>query len=158
MLLIIFSILVSFIFKFLDINALVNGSNAPNDKTYYNKALNNIHNTKDLCYIHFNYTGRVKQPAFAGWFSFVEMQTRIMKSSELQIDCPVKMVCSQSYGTAGYFVSDAFLNPAFMVEDCRALFKNLEYRQYKTGHDMLLSPFDNGTGISYKDILDYLLL
>ena len=61
MLLIIFAMIVSFVHKVLDLNALINGTNKPNDKTYYNKALNNIHNTSDLCYIHFNYTGRVKQ-------------------------------------------------------------------------------------------------
>ena len=81
----------------------------------------------------------------------------MMKSSKLQINCPVRLVCSQSDGTTGYFVSDAFLNPEFMIEDCKALFKQLEYRQYKAGHDTLLSPFDNGTRISYKDILEYLL-
>jgi hypothetical protein len=158
MLLLIFSILVSFVHKYFDLNALVNGTDKPNDKTYYNKALNNIYNTKDLCYINYNYTGRVIQPILVGWLSFVEVSTRTMKSSELQIDCPVRMVCSQSYGTVGYFVSDHLLNPAFMVEDCKALFKNLEFRQYKAGHDTLLSPFDNGTGISYKDVLDYLFV
>ena len=120
---------------------------------YYNKALNSIHNTRDVCYIHFQNTGRVRQPAFAGWLGFVGIETRIMTSSKLQIDCPVRMVCSQSYGTRGYFVSDAFLNPVFMVDDCKTLFKNLEYRQYNSGHDVLLSPFDNGTGINNKDIL-----
>ena len=80
-----------------------------------------------LCYIHFNYIGRVKQAIFTGWVSFVEVATTTIKSSKLQINCPVRLVCSQSYGTTGYFVSDAFLNPEFTIEDCKALFKNLEF-------------------------------
>ena len=57
-LLVIFAILVSLIDQFFDINALVNGTNKPHDKTYYNKALNHIHNTKDLCYVNFNCHGQ----------------------------------------------------------------------------------------------------
>ena len=45
----------------------------------------------------------------------------------------------------------------FLVEDCKALFKNIKYRQYKASHDVLLSPSDNGANISYKDVLRFLL-
>ena len=80
-----------------------------------------------------------------------------MKMTKVQIDCPVRLIYSQSYETAGYFVSDAFLIPNFMVEDCKALFKDLKYRQYEAGHDVLLSPSDKGANISYKDVLRFLL-
>ena len=156
-LLVIFAILVSLIDQFFDINALIHGTNKVSDKTFYNKALNNIHGTNDLCYINFNYTGKVKQPAFAGWIAFVELYTRIIKMTKVQIDCPVRMVTSQSYGTTGYFNTDAYLNPEYMVEDCKEMFKNLEYRQFKVGHDALLDPSDNGYATTYVDILDYLL-
>ena len=119
--------------------------------------MNNIHNTKDLCYINFNYTGKVKQPECAGWIAFVELYTRIIKMTKVQIDCPVRMVTSQSYGTTGYFNTDAYLNPEYMVEDCKDMFKNLEYRQFKVGHDALLDPSDDGYATTYMDILDYLL-
>jgi hypothetical protein len=157
MILVIFAIVVAFFDRLYDLNALVNGIDKPNCKTYYDKALNEIHKTIDLCYVKYSYTGKVKQPVFAGWVSFVELSTRTMKLTKVQIECPVRLVCSQSYGTAGYFVSDAFLNPNFMVEDCKALFKDLKYRQYKAGHDVLLSPSDNGANISYKDVLRFLL-
>ena len=126
-----FAILVSLIDQFFDINALVNGRNKPNDKTYYNKALNDIHGTNDLCYINFNCTGKVKQPAFAGWIAFVELYTRIIKMTKVQIDCPVRMVASPSYGATGYFNTGSYSNPEYMVEDCKEMFKNLEYRQLK---------------------------
>ena len=76
-------------------------------------------------YINFNYTGKVKQPAFAGWIAFVELYTRIIKMTKVQIDCPVRMVTSQSYGTTGYFNTDAYLNPEYMVEDCKEILNNL---------------------------------
>ena len=106
--------------------------------------MHNIHNTKDLCYINFDYTGKVKQLAFAGWIAFVELHKRIIKMSKVQIDCPVRMLTSQSYGTTGYFNTDAFVNPAGMREDCKEMFKVSEYRQFKVGHDALLDPSDNG--------------
>ena len=67
------------------------------------------------------------------------------------------MVTSQSYGTIGYFNTDAFLNPEDMIEDCKEMFKNLEYRQFRVGHDALLDPSENGYATTYVDILDYLL-
>ena len=135
-----------------DLNVLATGVDKPNDKTYYDKALNDIHKTTDLCNVNYSYTGKVKQPVFAGWVSFAELSTRTMKVTKVQIECPVRLVCSQSYGVAGHFVSGAFLNPNFMVEDCKALFEDLKYRQYKAGHDVLLSPSDNGANMSYKDV------
>ena len=60
------------------------------------------------------------------------------------------MVCAQQYGTAGYFDTDAFLNPADMVEDVKAIFKNPIIRQYNRPHDCLLAPVDNGTAVNYK--------
>ena len=107
--------------------------------------------------MNYYYTGRAKQPVFAGWISFVELSTRIIEVTKVQIDCPVRLVCSQSYGTTGYFVSAAFLNPNLMVEDCKALFKDLKYRPYRAGHDVLLSPSDNGANISCKDDLRFRL-
>ena len=44
-----------------------------------------------------------------------------------------------------------------MAEDCKEIFKNLEYRQLKVGHDALLDPSDNGYARTYVDIRDYLL-
>ena len=44
-----------------------------------------------------------------------------------------------------------------MGEECKEIFKNLEYRQFKVGHDCLLDPSDNGYATTYVDILDYLL-
>ena len=92
--------------------------------------MNNIHGTKDLCYINVNYTGKVKQPAFAGWIAFVALYSRIIKLTKVQIDCPVRMVTSQSYGTTGYFNTDAFLNPEDIVEVCKEIFKNLDFGQF----------------------------
>ena len=77
--------------------------------------------------------------------------------TKVQIDCPVRMVTSQSYGTTGYFNTDAYFNPEYMVEDCNEMLNNLEYGQFKVGHDALLDPSDNGYATTYMDILDYLL-
>ena len=125
MILVIFPIVVAFFDRLYDVHALVNAIEKPNDKPYYDKALKDIHKTTALCDVNYYHTGRAKQPVFAGWVSFVELSTRIMKLTKVHIDCPVRLVCSQSYGTAGYFVPDAFLNPNFMVQDCKALLKDL---------------------------------
>jgi hypothetical protein len=50
------------------------------------------------------------------------------------------------------------LNPEYMVEDCKEMFKNLEYRQFKVGHDALLDPSDNGYATTYVYILYYSLI
>ena len=62
----------------------------------------------------------------------------------------------QQYGTARYFDTDAFLNPADMVEDVKAIFKNPVIRPYKCPQDCLLAPFDNGAAVNYKMILEFL--
>ena len=63
----------------------------------------------------------------------------------------------KQYGTARYFDTDAFLNPADMVEDVKAIFlKNPVIRQYECPHDCLLAPFDDGTAVNYKILHDFL--
>ena len=47
------------------------------------------------------------------------------KMIKVQIDCPVRIVTSQSYGTIGYVNADAFLTSEYMVEDCKEIFKTL---------------------------------
>ena len=126
-------------------------------KTNYNKALNNFHNTKDFDYIDFTYTGKLKQSALAAWIAFVELYTRIARMTKVQIDCPVRLVTSQSYGTTGYFNTDVFLNREYMLEDCKEIVEKLEDMQFKVGHDCLLDPSDNGYATTYVDTLDYLL-
>ena len=78
-----------------------------------------------------------------------------MKASGVKIDCNLIMVCAQQYGTAGYFDTDAVLNPADMVEDVKVIFKSPVIRQYECPHDCLLAPFDNGTAVNYKMILEF---
>ena len=72
----------------------------------------------------FIYTGKVKQPALAGWIAFVELYTPIIKMTKVQMDCLVRMVTSQSDGTTGYFNTDDFFHLAKIVEDCKVIFKN----------------------------------
>ena len=101
--------------------------------------------------------GKVKQPSPAGWIAFVELYTRIIKLTKVHMDCPVRVVTSQSYGTFGYVNTYAFLRPEYMVEDCKETFNNLEHREFKVGHDCLSDPSDNGSATTYVDTLDYSL-
>ena len=142
--------------NYFDLNALVNGITKLSSKTNYNRALKSIHGTSGLNYVNNHYVNGVEQPKLNGWINAVEESIRSMKASGVKIDCNLIMVCAQQYGTAGYFDTDAFLNPADMVEDVKANFKNPVIRQYKCPHDCLLAPFDNGTAVNYKMILEFL--
>ena len=79
-----------------------------------------------------------------------------MKASGVKNDCKLIMVCAQQYGATRYFDTDVFSNPADVMEDVKAIFKNPAIRQYKCPHDCLLAPFDNGTAVNYKMILEFL--
>ena len=49
--------------------------------------------------------------------------------TKVQFDCLVRMVTSQSYGTMGYFNTDAGMNPENKVEDCKEMFNKFDHRQ-----------------------------
>jgi hypothetical protein len=146
MLVMILCMIFGFFTNYLDINALINGIDKKTDKTNYNKALNEIYGTVDLEYVNHNYTSVVEQPKFNGWINFVQNSLNGVK-----LNYNVSLICSQQYGKSGYFVSDAFLNPQYMVEDIRKIFKDPKIRQYRCGHDCLVSP-----SIDFKMMLDFL--
>jgi hypothetical protein len=110
-----------------------------------------------LNYIHNGYTAVVAQPKLNGWINYVESSTDLMKKNNVKIDCDVYLVCSKKYGTDGYFQYDQFLNPQYILEDIKSIYKNPNIKQFKTTHDCLLTPYDNGNNISFKDVLDFLL-
>ena len=136
-------------------DALVNGITKLSDKTNYNRALNSIHGTSGLNYVNDYYVNRVEQPKLNGWINAVEESIWRMKASGVKIGCNRFMVCAQQHGTAGYFDTDVVLNPADMVEDVKAIFRNPMIRQYKCPQDCLLAPFDNGTAVNCKMILEF---
>jgi len=131
-LLIMLSMFLGLFTKNFDINALINGPNKPSDKTDYNRALNSIHRTKGLNYIHNGYTAVVAQPKLNGWINYVESSTDLMKKNNVKIDCDVYLVCSKKYGTYGYFQHDQYLNPQYILEDIKSIYN------------------------SFKDVLDFL--
>lgn len=156
LLLIVLSLFLGIFTKNFDLNALINGANKRSDKSDYNRALNSIHGTKGLNYIHNGYTGDVAQPKLSGWINYVESSTNIMKLGNVKIDCDVSLVCSETYGTTGYFQSDQYLNPQYILEDIKCIYKNPKVKQFRTTHDCLITPYDNGNNINFKDVLDFL--
>jgi len=155
-LLLMISMIIGIFYKHFDLHGIVFGRNKKSDKTNYNRALNSIHKTTGLDYINYSYTGHVQQPICVGWINFVELATHDMTQSDVMIDYNTVLVCSEKYGTTGYFKTDAFLNPYDTIHDMSKIYTNLKYKQFPCPHDCLLAPYDNGTGCNWTRILDYL--
>ena len=149
---------------YIDINAIVFGTNKKNNFKIYNKILNNVNNTNsniDYDYIY-PYKSKIIQAKLAGWIATAENSIKqiINNLNDKRLNLPCKCICSTQFSKSIYALGDDCLNPKYIQEDINNIFENINIEAYQCIHDCLLEPGDDNDNendnITYIDILNYL--
>jgi len=156
---------ISFFTYNFDINLILNGKNKPIDFTNYYKALKNIYGkiNKDFQknyetpLLDKKYKSFIEQPKLSGWLNCVENYTNYMKQSKTKILIPTYVICSNNHGDETYFNNDSLLNPNYIIEDVKTICSNVNIKQYNTGHQCLLEPFDDNDNDDFIQMFNFMI-
>jgi hypothetical protein len=101
--------------------------------------------------------GNYESLLYNGQINTIYIYMSKMIKSNIKINLPVKMICSNKYDNKQSDVTDNVLNPQYMIDDLSKVCSILSYKKLPVSHRAHLKSFKNNDKISFIDVMDYLL-
>ena len=129
-----------------------------NEIVIFNKCLDDIYlnlNIDENYYIDLNYTSDIAQPKYPEWINCCgRIYNKLIKN---KINTKVNCVSSNQYtSNPTYYNGDCYTNPEYIFTDLALICNNYKLKQYNTGHDTFLEPFNDDHKVSYIEIFNFL--